>query len=267
MNKYVGYLVKQKDGLYGERGLLYDYILASNGLFIETEGKLIAARIPVAPCEVRGLAPVEPKVVLRYGKVPKHLFDLALNTMMTTPDKERYVAITYTDSYHISVPNQAADKDQIGKGVNDGHGSGAGVAYLNPDSVLLDMHTHPKMPAYFSQIDNRDETGLRLYAVVGHFGIYHEVTDDMSHDEAMGWIQNNTRAIRLRVGVYGYFHPIAWKDVFEGELGSEMFDISEEEPERADEEARISHDLMLEALRDPGVPQVLKEDIKHELYG
>ena len=59
----VGYLIKRPDGLEGERGVYYDYVLASNGIFIEAEGKLIAARVPVAECEVRGLAPLEPKVV------------------------------------------------------------------------------------------------------------------------------------------------------------------------------------------------------------
>ncbi|MCK4265911.1 MAG: hypothetical protein KAX31_01425, partial [Thermoplasmata archaeon] len=57
-----GYLVNRKDGLYGKRGMFYDYILAENGLFIETEGKLMAARVPVAECAVRGLAPLEPKI-------------------------------------------------------------------------------------------------------------------------------------------------------------------------------------------------------------
>jgi len=224
----VGYLKKQTDGLEGERGLYYDYVLASNGLFIEAEGKLIAARVPVAECEVRGLAPVEPRVALRYGRIPRHFFDLALNTMLTTPDKERYVAVTWNEGYHISVPEQAANKEHLGEGIDDGHGSGAGVAYLNPDSVLLDMHTHPKMRAGFSFTDNRDETGLKLYAVVGHVGHYREVTPDLGHERAMDYIQSNCPAIRLRVGVYGYFYQIAWADVFEGDLGSEMVDMREE---------------------------------------
>jgi len=31
MNKPVGYLINNKDGLSGEKGLYYDYILASTG--------------------------------------------------------------------------------------------------------------------------------------------------------------------------------------------------------------------------------------------
>jgi hypothetical protein len=62
MNTPVGYLLKRHDGLAGDRGLYYNYILAANGLFIEAENSLIAARVPVAECEIRGLAPVEPKI-------------------------------------------------------------------------------------------------------------------------------------------------------------------------------------------------------------
>ena len=228
MNRPVGYLKKHKDGLEGERGLFYDYVLASNGLFIEAEGKLIAARVPVAECEVRGLAPLEPQVVLRYGRIPRHFFDLALNTMLVTPDKERYVAVTWNEGYHISVPNQAADVEHIGEGSETGHGSGAGVAYLNPDSVLLDMHTHPKMRAGFSPTDNKDEAGLRLYAVVGHVGNYREITPDLDNERVADYVLSNCPAIRLRVGVYGYFNQIAWMEVFEGDLGPEMVDMRDE---------------------------------------
>jgi hypothetical protein len=255
----VGYLRKFPDRLEGQRGECFDYVLASNGLFIEAEGKLLAARVPVARCEVRGLAPLEPKVVLRHGKIPQHLFDLAHNTMLTTPDKERFVAITHTDSYHIEVPKQADDKEKVGQGIDEGHGTGAGVAYLNPDSVVLEMHTHPKLAARFSGTDNRDETGFRLYGVIGHCGHYHEVTDDMSHDEAMGWMQNNCPAIRIRAGVYGYFYEIAWSDIFDGHLTSELLDIGSE-----DEDEPL--DLLEEAYRDPWVSDEVKEDIERELH-
>lgn len=255
----VGYLRKFPDRVEGQRGECFDYVLAGNGLFIEAEGKLMAARVPVARCEVRGLAPLEPKVVLRYGKIPQHLFDLAHNTMLTTPDKERFVAITYTDSYHISVPMQGADKEKVGGGVDEGHGTGAGVAYLNPDSVLLEMHTHPKLTARFSGTDNTDERGLRLYGVIGHCGTYHEITSDMSHDEVMGWSQNNCPAIRLRAGVYGYFYEIPWTDVFDGHLTTELLDIG-------CEDVGVSLDLLEEAYRDPWVSDELKEDIERELH-
>lgn len=53
--KMVGYLRKETDGLHGERGQAYDYVLASNGVFITGQNEFIAARIPVAPAEIRGV--------------------------------------------------------------------------------------------------------------------------------------------------------------------------------------------------------------------
>jgi PRTRC genetic system protein A len=184
MNTLVGYLVKRHDGLTGDRGLYYNYILAANGLFIEAENALIAARIPVAECEIRGLAIVEPKVSLTYGSVPQRFFDLALDAFLAEPDKEHYVAVTGSAGYHFYVPVQ--DK------------SAGGVVYEVGESVVLELHSHGHMRAFFSSQDDRDEKGLKLYGVVGNL--------------------NATPVVKLRVGVYGYFKTLDWKDVFDGSL-------------------------------------------------
>ena len=60
--KMVGYLFNRQEGLEGERGIYYNYIVASNGLFIEAENKLMEVRIPVAYCDIRGLAPLKMKL-------------------------------------------------------------------------------------------------------------------------------------------------------------------------------------------------------------
>jgi len=184
MSSPVGYLVKRPDGLYGARGLYYDYILAENGVWIEAEGKLLAARVPVVHGQFRGLAPLEPKLVLRYGLVPQRFFDLALSAMLTDITKEHYVAVTWNDGYHFYVPEQERH--------------GGGVKYEVGDQVIIDLHSHGAMTAWFSTTDNRDEQGLKLYGVVGKLDI--------------------TPEVRLRVGVYGSFHPVSWGEVFEGSL-------------------------------------------------
>ncbi|GAJ14050.1 unnamed protein product, partial [marine sediment metagenome] len=56
--KPVGYLFNRREGLDGEQGLYYNYIMASNGLFIEAENKLMEVRIPIAYCDIRGLEPL-----------------------------------------------------------------------------------------------------------------------------------------------------------------------------------------------------------------
>ncbi len=194
MNRPVGYLVKHSDGLTGERGLYYNYILAANGLFIEAENNLIAARVPVAECEVRGLAPLEPKITLTYGSIPQRFFDLALDTFLAEPDKEHYVAVVGAAGYHFYVPVQ--DK------------SAGSVVYEVGESVVLELHSHGHMGAWFSGQDDRDEKGLKLYGVVGKL--------------------DATPVVKLRVGVYGYFRTLEWREVFDGTLtGAAEFEEKE----------------------------------------
>ena len=183
--KMVGYLVNAPEGISGEKGIYYNYILAANGLFIEASSPILAARVPVAECEVRGLAPMKPKIALTYGSIPQHFFDQALDAFLAAPDRERYVAVTAAAGYHFYTPVQ-----------DEGDAS---VVYEVGDSVVLDIHSHAHMPAFFShQTDDKDEAGLKLYAVVGRL--------------------NATPVVKLRVGVYGYFHSLAWRDVFDGSL-------------------------------------------------
>src|SRR4030067_1209166 len=173
--KMVAYLVNYHEGSSGEKGIYYNYILAANGLFIEASHPMLAARVPVSECEVRGLAPMKAKIRLTYGSIPQHFFDLALDTFLAAPDKEHYVAVTAAAGYHFYVPVQ-----------DEGDAS---VVYEVGDSVVLDIHSHGHMPAFFSrQTDDKDETGLKLYAVGGRL--------------------NATPVVKLRGGVYRYFHSL-----------------------------------------------------------
>ncbi len=194
MSKQVGYLTNYQDGLSGERGFFYDYIMASNGLFIEAESPRIAARIRIADVEIRGLAPIETKVSLLYGSIPQRFFDLALDLFLTDIDTEHYVAITGDAGYHFYIPVQ--DK------------SAGSVVYQTGTSVVLEMHSHGQMGAHFSPTDNKDETGLKLYGVVGKLGA--------------------TPILKLRVGVYGYFQKLSWRDVFDGSLQGALEDEPKE---------------------------------------
>ena len=208
----VGYLVNYPDGISGEKGIYYNYILATNGLFIEAASQVLAARVPVAGCEVRGLAPMKPKISLTYGSIPQRFFDLALEAFLAAPEKEHYCAVTADRGYHFYVPVQ-----------NEGD---AHVVYEMGDSVVLDIHSHGHMRASFSPQDNTDETGLKLYGVVGRL--------------------NATPVVKLRVGVYGYFHSLTWHDVFDGSLAGAV--------ESEEKEVKIEGDL--HGIPEPHAPEL-----------
>ena len=188
MPKPVGHLINYQEGLYGERGLYYDYIVAADGIFIEAENPLLAARIPINDCEIRGLAPIGAKLSLTYGSIPQRFFDLTLDLFLSDSEIEHYVAITGKAGYHFCIPVQ--DKE-AGR-----------VVYEVGTSVVLEMHSHGHGGAGFSGVDNKDETGLKLYGVVGKL--------------------NATPIVKLRIGVYGYFRELFWNEVFDGSLAGAL---------------------------------------------
>jgi PRTRC genetic system protein A len=178
----VGYLVNKPDGLYGVRGTYYDYVLAGNGVFIEAENSFMAARALVSPAAVRGLAPKKPEVILKHGKVPNHCFDLILDAMIADCNRELYAAITWQGNhYGLYIPEQKQEP--------------ACCEYKCGDNVVIDLHSHGIMSAGFSNTDNNDDQGMRIYGVTGKLDARPQ--------------------IKLRVGVYGYYSDIKYTNVFE----------------------------------------------------
>jgi len=181
----VGYLTAHESGFEGERGTHYSYVLAGNGVYVEAEGPLLGARVLLASAEVRGLAPLESKVVLRHGRIPAPLFDFAVSLAYENSHQEIYVGVRWTGScYKLVVPKQSRHPGR--------------VDYARaPSGLVLDLHSHHQMPPHFSSIDDEDETGFQLYGVVGNLP---------------------NACVALRVGVYGHFQQVRWSDVFEGAL-------------------------------------------------
>jgi len=178
----VGYLLNKKEGLGGEPGLFYNYILAENGLFIQAQNPLIEVTVCISPVEIRGLRSLEERIELTHGKIPRHLHDLAVSILMASRDQEQYLAITWENEYRLRVPGQERN--------------GASVKYESLPSSVMDIHSHGCMDAFFSCTDNSDEKGLRLYMVVGR-------------------LDTLLPGVELRLGVYGYFAPLDIEEVFD----------------------------------------------------
>jgi len=180
--KPAGYLIETRGLREGMPGVFYDYVLAGNGVFIQAQNEYLAASVCIAPAEVRGLEPLQEYVRLLHGKIPMRFVNLALSVLCIKPDLEQYLAITWQGNYSLSIPPQSQ--------------TSASVTYETLPGTVLDIHSHTgSMPASFSGVDNRDEQGFCLYAVVGGL-------DDLCP------------TIALRLGVYGYFMPVDKEDVF-----------------------------------------------------
>jgi PRTRC genetic system protein A len=180
--KPVGYLTNTKQGQEGEPGLFFDYVLAANGLFVQANGPLVRATVLISEAVVRGLLPLQEKVELTKGKIPKYIYDLAIGALCADPYGEKYLAVVWDGAYRLKLPGQQSGN--------------CSVEYERLESTILDIHSHATMSSFFSWTDNQDEQGLRLYMVVGKL--------DMLMPE-----------VKLRVGVYGYFAPLEIKDAFD----------------------------------------------------
>ena len=194
----VGYLVNHPAGLTGSQGIGYDYVLGSGGLYVQSESDHLTARVPVAPAEVRGLAPVPEKVELAHGLIPARVFELGLAWMLAAPDTERFFAVRWDGgAYRLVVPPQ--------------EGTSASLTYQPPTGVIAEFHSHGRHGAFFSATDDRDEQGFRVYGVVGRL--------DTLEPE-----------LTLRVGIYGHFAPLHWSQVFDGPLPP-VLRLAGQEPE------------------------------------
>ncbi|MGD9892997.1 MAG: hypothetical protein AB7U18_17095 [Dehalococcoidia bacterium] len=186
MTALVDYLIA-RGGPPPRRGLAYDYVLAGDGLYVVAENHVLEARAPVARAIVRGLPPLHARVALRAGRLPHVIWEQIVEIVGACPEREVLLAVgTEPSGYRLVRPAQIAGRLR--------------VVYRRPADVLLQIHSHGAHPACFSPTDDADEQGFGLYGVIG------------------GPLSERPE-VALRVGVYGYFLPVPFEAVFEGDRG------------------------------------------------
>ena len=182
MTKPVGYLINYLIGIEGEPGVFYDYILAAGGVYLRAKNAQLAATVCIAPCEIRGLAPLKEDIQLLHGRIPLYLLYMALSNLTAKPDIEQYLAIIWEGAYSLKIPSQQA--------------TAVSVTYETLLDTVLEIHSHTGgVPAHFSPIDDHDEQGFCLYAVVAG-------------------LRDLCPTIELRLGIYGYFLTLGQSEVF-----------------------------------------------------
>ena len=174
----VGYMISHPRGLIGVQGIGYDYVIGHDGLYVQARSENLTARTPCGNrTMVKGLCAVTPKMELAHGPINGKTIDHMVNWLCEDPRNEAYSDLTFNEGaggYGFTTPLQVA--------------TGASVTYHPSPRAVLQMHSHAAMPAFFSSMDNRDEQGFALYAVVGHANRPPE-----------------QRTFALRIGIYGHF--------------------------------------------------------------
>jgi hypothetical protein len=177
------------------KGNLYNYVWAKNGVFLIAENGRLSVAFPVAQFETCGME-MECKTVFAMSmpKVPLH----KTVEMLGQADHyaEKYLETLFhfvwspvnpfDEGWEMIVPEQERSLYACCQMKTDSPNS-------SHHRATLEVHSHHRMPANFSPDDDRDETGFRLYGVVGRLG-------------------SELPEIRMRVGVYGQFWeiPASW---------------------------------------------------------
>lgn len=135
------------------------YLWAANGIFKRgvSEHLDLMVRIGDVP-RLAGLANLAPHVRYRCepGPIPVTILDQVLLHAKCMGRCEQQYLITWQGGrFEVLLPPQ--------------QGSAGNVSYTVPTGapVLLDLHSHHEMPAFYSATDDRDDLGLSVSAVIG----------------------------------------------------------------------------------------------------
>ena len=181
---FVNHIFARDAALPAFGNFMYEYVVGENGVFVRAKRPGLHAMIPVmaSRAEVRGLVPLIAHVWVRQ-KIQAHQVRWLFDQAYFSGKRE---VLFYGDEdgsgWEIIRPEQEASATRV-RPVDAFAGVGA----------MLEVHSHHKMDAFFSDQDNREEgTGFRLYAVIG--GLPRRPT------------------LRARVGIYGHFmeFPAGW---------------------------------------------------------
>jgi PRTRC genetic system protein A len=180
---------------------LYEYVLASNGVFVRAQRPEFEAQPLIGHVynPVRGLPELNPAVSMRTELVPAGLVAAMCLRAYKAAPREILFYLAQRDGWKLRIPLQ--------------HQSAGSVIAVNPFSggvdTAIEVHSHHSMRAFFSSTDNKEEqVGFRIYAVLGR-------------------IDSEQPEIRVRVGIYGHFQEIPANWVFD--LPDWMQDVHEVE--------------------------------------
>ncbi len=164
----------------------YEFILAGNGVFIRAAKSGLLVQFPLAYCPIRGLSAMKPYFNMEAPRVPCPLVEELVSAAMAQTAEILFYLNWEQDHWQLAIPSQAQD-----------------LACVTPNEIageqyrhaLIECHSHGSMKAFFSQQDDRDEQGFRLYAVLGNL--------------------REQPTLKTRVGVFGYFWDVPSTAVFE----------------------------------------------------
>jgi hypothetical protein len=173
---------------------LYEYIMAGNGILKRARRDVMGAIIPVNECKVSGLATIKPEFAPNFGKVPEaivqQIIDEATDVARQGLESLFYLSLQ-AGRWQLEIPQQHRTNRSVTPVEK-----GAGSPY---ERAIIEIHSHHRMSPDFSPDDDEDETGFRLYGVIGN------INPQWDH----------LPMINLRLGVYKTWWPLLADSILE----------------------------------------------------
>lgn len=182
-------------------GCLYEYVVGANGIFIQAEREGLSVVMPeniFRRIRLAGLDDVAPKIWMP-GLVPAEILTAMLTTAWRALPCEALFYCSHPkdqQEWQIDLPDQLNSPLSV-----------HAVDKFDPlsQNAVLEVHSHGSAPAFFSETDDKEENGFRIYAVIGN-------------------LDRRPASISVRVSVYGHRALIPYQYVFEA--NPEVIDVS-----------------------------------------
>ena len=219
-------------------GILYEYILAGNGIYLRAARQGLEVMIPIASLSVRGLPQVEPYLRLEMPKIPAsalaYILEEAQNQIAPVRSCRKCGC---TDPHgclegcwwvEADLCSQCAGEDALGASfLNPAYPPGATPLSSDPAHLIEVMFYLDSMqgewrlwrpPQVQSKVSIQYTPENSLVEIHSHhsMGAFFSTTDDADQQgfriyAVLGRI-NTCPTIRMRIGVYGYFWevPAGW---------------------------------------------------------
>jgi PRTRC genetic system protein A len=170
----------------------YRYCLGNNGVYIMAENEI--GSVVAMASTIYGADEIYPSFKMNMPKIPIYLLRQIIEFFKAVLDEkgkvEAFAQIFWSkqrQEYYIHVPIHEV--------------SGSHITYFNDtdlhfdDILVLDIHSHNTMGAFFSSTDNKDDKEMHIVGVVG---------------KVDGLIE-----MKFRIGVLGNFHNLNISDIFD----------------------------------------------------
>lgn len=185
-------------------GSALTYLLAGNGIFVSATRPNIEVLMPVCLSNqrIKGLPHLNAHFTIT-PRIPKELLlEVWRSSCNACTESNAEILFHFhkqDTGWELQTPKQTQNQTSCQPTESGSHAS--------HHHAVVEIHSHAVMPAFFSNADDVDETGFRIYGVLGR-------------------VNTTKPEIQMRVGLFQHCWNIPAKTVFDIEPDFFMTDIS-----------------------------------------